>query len=160
MVSKMQTEERQTGTTIRRRIAHDQKRRPCPQKKNALSNQHSLDLSIEDYDSGLRRVEKRTQRHLRQMDNWEGRFIHNAKRTLTALEQLQADSDHRSATPSAFPNLINRNALGNPNAWDQMRSLQKVTAAQRLYLSASRKSHQILVWPTPFCAQADACHYS
>ena len=95
MVGRMKTQEQQTGIAIQKKTRQRNKEpkkkargdesylnpnpnrqrsgRPNlhPNERQRGPTRHSLNLSMEDYDNGLRRVEQRTKRHMKKMDNCE-----------------------------------------------------------------------------------------
>ncbi len=131
IVGQSHIQEQKTVDVIRRRIGTKQKQIDRKQNGSNVSQRdstnkrshNSLDLSMQDYDSGIRRVERRATKHLDKLENWEKDFISKAKYV---------------KNPDAFPTVPNRvvEERVGVNIWNQMRNLQIVTEAQRMHRSA------------------------
>jgi hypothetical protein len=103
IVGQSHIQEQKTVDVIRRRIGTKQKQiddrkqngSNVSQQRDSSTNKrspNSLDLSMQDYDSGIRRVERRATKHLDKLENWEQDFISKAKYV---------------HNPNAFPTLPN-----------------------------------------------------
>jgi hypothetical protein len=78
---------------------------------------------MQEYDSRIRRVERRATKHLDKLENWEKDFISEAKYV-----------QNPNAVPT-LPNRVREERVG-VNIWNQMRNLHTFTEAQRMHRSA------------------------